>query len=107
MFHRLVFTVGALATLLVLPPSTATAALQIAPACNAATCEQAVDVRWVDAREAYRQKQQFVGAIRQLSIVLSGRFGDEGRILRSSIDGLETALQRWDQAIVAFEAAVQ
>ena len=55
----------------------------------------------------YRQKQVFVGAVRDLSISLTGRFGDEGRRLRSDVDALEAALRGWDQSIAAFETAPQ
>jgi tetratricopeptide (TPR) repeat protein len=59
---------------------------------------------WAGAGDIYQRKQAFVAALRQLSISLTGRFGDEGRRLRSDLDALETALQGWDRAIAAFEA---
>ncbi len=68
---------------------------------------QGTQSAWDGAAVVYRQKQAFVGAVRDLSIALTGRFGDEGRRLRSDVDALESALRRWDEAIVAFESAIR
>src|SRR5262249_6273898 len=57
--------------------------------------------------ETYQRKQAFVGAIRQFSISLAGRFGDEGRRLRTDLDAVESALHDWDQAVAAFEKALR
>jgi tetratricopeptide (TPR) repeat protein len=62
---------------------------------------------WAGAAEVYQRKQVFVAAVRDLSISLTGRVGDEGRRLRADIDTLETALRGWDQAIGALEAALR
>ncbi len=62
---------------------------------------------WDGATVVYRQKQVFVGAVRDLSISLIGRFGDEGRRLHSDVDALEAALRGWDQSIAAFETALK
>ena len=98
---------GALVALLLLAISTAAAGSQIAPSCTGRACTASLDQPWAGAGEIYQRKQEFVAALRQLSIALAGRFGDEGRTLRSDIDALEVALDRWDQAIIAFEAALQ
>jgi tetratricopeptide (TPR) repeat protein len=95
---------GSLVAALAFAFSTASAAPQTAPPCQPGPCEQIVDRSWGDATGIYQRKQEFVAALRQLSIALAGRFGDEGRSLRSDIDSLELALHRWDQAIGAFEA---
>ncbi len=60
---------------------------------------------WDGAAVVYRQKQLFVGAVRDLSISLTGRFGDEGSHLRTEVDALESTLHGWDQSIAAFETA--
>jgi tetratricopeptide (TPR) repeat protein len=62
---------------------------------------------WDGATVVYRQKQVFVGAVRDLSISLIGRFGDEGRRLRSDVDALEAALRAWDQSILEFRTALK
>ena len=62
---------------------------------------------WAGAAEVYQRKQVFVAAVRDLSISLTGRVGDEGRRLGSDIDALETALRGWDQAIAGFETALR
>ena len=62
---------------------------------------------WDGAATAFRQKPVIVAAIRDLSISLTGRFGDEGRRLRSDVDALEAALRGWDQSIAAFETALK
>ncbi len=107
MDRRLGLGCGALVALLALAISTATAGPQAAPSCVGSVCAPTVDQPWADAGGIYQRKQEFVVALRQLSILLTGRFGDEGRSLRSAIDALDTALQRWDQGIVTFEAALK
>ena len=62
---------------------------------------------WAGAAEVYQRKQVFVAAVRDLSISLTGRVGDQGRRLGSDIDALETALRGWDQAIAGFETALR
>jgi tetratricopeptide (TPR) repeat protein len=101
------FDCGALVALLLLVISTAAAGSQAVPSCAGRACAASLDQPWAGAGEVYQRKQEFVAALRQLSIALAGRFGDEGRTLRSDIDALEIALERWDQAIAAFEAALQ
>ena len=58
-------------------------------------------------RDIFERKQAFVAAIRQFSISIAGRFGDEGRRLRADVDAMESALREWDQAIAAFETALR
>jgi len=58
-------------------------------------------------RDIFERKQAFVAALRQFSISIAGRFGDEGRRLRADVDAMESALRDWDQAIAAFEAALR
>src|SRR5262245_21946072 len=107
MDRRLGFGCGALVALLVLAISTEAAFSQTTPSCTGNACGPTIAQPWVGARELYQRKQEFVAALRQLSITLTGRFGDEGRSLRSDIDSLEMALRRWDQSIVAFERDFQ
>ena len=105
MDRRLEIGRGALVALLVLAISTEAAFSQTAPSCTGGACGLAQP--WVGAKEIYQRKQEFVAALRRLSIALTGRFGDEGRSLQSDIDSLEVALRRWDQSIVAFERDLQ
>ena len=107
MNRRLGFGRGALVALLVLAIATEAAFSQTAPSCTGAACAPTLAQPWLTAREIYQRKQEFVAALRQLSIALTGRFGDEGRSVRSDIDSLEMALRRWDQSIVAFEKDLQ
>jgi tetratricopeptide (TPR) repeat protein len=60
---------------------------------------------WDGAAAVFRQKQVFVGAVRDLSIALTGRFGDEGRRARAQVDALEASLRGWDESIATFETA--
>jgi tetratricopeptide (TPR) repeat protein len=62
---------------------------------------------WDGAAAVFRQKQVFVGAVRDLAIALTGRFGDEGSRLRAQVDALEAALGGWDQSIAAFGTTVR
>ena len=96
MTRRLVLAGRAAALLALLVVS---AAAQVTPSANPAP--------WDDAAVVYRQKQAFVAAMRDLSISLTGRFGDEGNRLRADVDALESALRSWDQSIAAFEAAAK
>jgi len=57
--------------------------------------------------EIYLRKQAFVAAIRQFSISLAGRFGDEGPRLRADLEAMDSALREWDQSIAAFETALR
>src|SRR4029450_2943967 len=107
MNRRLGFGPGALGALRVLAIATEAAFSQTAPSCIGAACAPTLAQPWLTAREIYQRKQEFVAALRQLSIALTGRFGDEGRSVRSDIDSLEMALRRWDQSIVAFEKDLQ
>jgi hypothetical protein len=50
-------------------------------------------------RDIFERKQAFVAAIRQFSISIAGRFGDEGRRLRADADAMESALREWDRAL--------
>jgi tetratricopeptide (TPR) repeat protein len=77
-------------------------------------CAAALVVLWVTSAaaqsspdEVFQRKQAFVAAIRQFSISLTGRFGDEGHRLRSDLDAMESTLREWDQAIAAFEKALR
>ena len=58
-------------------------------------------------QDIFERKQAFVAAIRQFSISIAGRFGDEGRRLRADVDAMEAALREWDRAIAAFESALR
>jgi tetratricopeptide (TPR) repeat protein len=84
-----------LGPLLVLVCSVAPAAAQTLPS------------PWTAAAQVYEQKQQFVAALRDLSLALTGRFGDEGRRLPAHVDALEARLGAWDGAIAAFEKGLR
>ena len=58
-------------------------------------------------QDIFERKQAFVAAIRQFSISIAGRFGDEGRRLRADVDAMESSLREWDQAIAAFESSLR
>ena len=58
-------------------------------------------------QDIFERKQAFVAAVRQLSISIAGRFGDEGRRLRADVDAMEAALREWDLAIATFETALR
>jgi tetratricopeptide (TPR) repeat protein len=77
-------------------------ALSVAPA-----AAQSPQSPWTGAAEVYERKQQFVAALRDLSIALTGRFGDEGHRLRGDVDALEAALKRWDESIDSFEKTLR
>jgi len=96
----------ALVPLLVLA-CTAGVTAQGTPPCLLPTCIPASDPAWAGAGQIYQQKQEFVAALRQLSIALTGRFGNEGPRLAAAIDALESALLRWDQSIAVFEKNLQ
>jgi tetratricopeptide (TPR) repeat protein len=76
-------------------------ALSVTPA-----AAQSLQSPWTGAAQVYERKQQFVGALRDLSIALTGRFGDEGRRLPALVDALDTRLRAWDEAVAAFEKAL-
>ncbi|PWT82865.1 MAG: hypothetical protein C5B57_07975 [Blastocatellia bacterium] len=56
--------------------------------------------------ETFRREQEFVAAIRQFAVRLTGTFGDERSQLRNGIDAMAAALGRWDQAITDLEGAL-
>jgi tetratricopeptide (TPR) repeat protein len=58
-------------------------------------------------QDAFERKQAFVAAIRQFSISIAGRFGDEGQRLRTDVEAMAAALRAWDEAIAAFETALR
>ena len=66
-----------------------------------------LDEAWAKVTETSQRKQVFVGALRQLIVVLAGTFGDEGTRVRSSIASMNVALDEWDRLISAFEAQVR
>jgi tetratricopeptide (TPR) repeat protein len=55
----------------------------------------------------FERKQAFVAAIRQFSISIAGRFGDEGRRLNVDIDTMAAALAAWDESIATFEKGLR
>jgi len=97
---------GATAALLLLALTTASAAPQSPAPCPGAACVPAAPRQPTTAR-IYERKQAFVAAVRQLSLSLAGRFGDEGRRLRADVDAMESALSEWDQEIAALETALR
>jgi tetratricopeptide (TPR) repeat protein len=92
--------------LLVLACAAGSAAAQATLPCTGPACGPAISP-WAGAAELFQRKQAFVTAVRELSISLTGRFGDEGSRLRSDLDALDAALRQWDQAIAAFENALR
>lgn len=53
------------------------------------------------------QKSQFVEALAEFTSATAGTYGDEAARVRSSLDAMQRALDRWDQAIVAYEGALR
>jgi tetratricopeptide (TPR) repeat protein len=58
-------------------------------------------------QDVFQRKQAFVAAIRQFSISIAGRFGDEGRRLQYDVDAMAAALRAWDESIAAFEQTLR
>lgn len=57
--------------------------------------------------ELFERKQAFVAALRQFSISIAGRFGDEGSRLAADADAMAAALRAWDESIAAFERTLR
>jgi tetratricopeptide (TPR) repeat protein len=51
-------------------------------------------------------KTDFVQSLARFSLGLEGAYGDEGGIIRSSLDSMNQALERWDTGIRTFETAM-
>ena len=58
-------------------------------------------------QDIFRHKQMFVAAVRQFSISIAGRFGDEGRRLDADVEAVAASLRAWDEAITALEQSVR
>ncbi|HVZ19643.1 MAG TPA: tetratricopeptide repeat protein [Vicinamibacterales bacterium] len=74
-------------------------------ACQAGPCAPA-DF-WAAATEIHQLKSGFVDALRQFAESAGGSYGDEGRRLTPQLDALQRALDAWDGAIAAYEAAAR
>jgi tetratricopeptide (TPR) repeat protein len=82
-------------------------AAQSRPSCDKPDCQLTLDEAWARVAQANQRKQAFVGALRQLTVALTGTFGDEGTRVRSSIESMEFALDEWDRSILAFEVQLR
>jgi tetratricopeptide (TPR) repeat protein len=51
-------------------------------------------------------KTDFVQSLARFSLALEGAYGDEGGTIRSSLDSMNQALERWDTGIRTFETAM-
>jgi tetratricopeptide (TPR) repeat protein len=80
-------------------------AAQTAQGCLARPCEPAGNV-WVAAAQIHQLKNEFVGAIRQFTEAVAGTFGDEGSRVATSLDAMRVALDRWEEAIRAYQGAI-
>src|SRR5688572_12449939 len=58
------------------------------------------------SQRALEPKDKLVAAIRQLAEGVSGRYGDEGALVWSAIEAMHAALIEWDEALLAYEAAL-
>src|SRR5262249_14452805 len=79
---------------------------QSAARCGTKECLSENDA-WRAAADIHLLKNEFVGLIRQFAEAAAGTFGDEGLRIASSIAAMEAALDRWDQAVRVYEAAVR
>lgn len=75
---RLACSAGLLAACLAAAAPGAALAGQAAAPCQGASCELTVEDAFAAVAQISRQKQEFVGGIRQLILALAGTFGDEG-----------------------------
>ncbi len=58
--------------------------------------------------EAYRSgKAAFVEALASFTTAMAGTFGDEGPVLRDSLDAMQRAVEQWDAAISDYESSVR
>src|SRR5262247_1508696 len=80
---------------------------QAAPQCQGASCELTVEDAFAAVSQISRQKQEFVGGVRQLIVALAGTFGDEGPRIRATLQEMGSALATWDRTIQQFEDAVR
>jgi tetratricopeptide (TPR) repeat protein len=102
---RLTCSAGLVAACLAVTPSAALAGQ--APACQGASCELTVEEAFGTVAQIGRQKQEFVGAVRQLILALAGTFGDEGPRIDATLQAMSTLLASWDRAILQFEQRVR
>ena len=80
---------------------------QAAAACQGASCELTVEDAFAAVTQISRQKQEFVGAVRQLILALAGTFGDEGPRIRATLQSMGTVLTAWDRSILQLEERVR
>jgi len=112
MFHpfrasRLALSAGLLAGLLLgLGPASASAG-QATSRCQGSSSELSVEDAFAAVTQISRQKQEFVGNVRQLIVALAGTFGDEGPRIRTTLEAMGSALATWDRTIQQFEDAVR
>jgi tetratricopeptide (TPR) repeat protein len=89
--------------LLVLVLPGGTAAQRPGRPCPGDICAPAPSSDPATAARVYQRKLEFVTAVRQFAIALTGTFGDEGRRLIADIDAMDAALARWDESVAGFE----
>jgi tetratricopeptide (TPR) repeat protein len=80
---------------------------QPAPSCQGTSCELTVEEAFAAVTQASRQKQEFVGAVRQLIAALAGTFGDEGPRVEATLRSMHTVLASWDRSLLQFEQRVK
>jgi tetratricopeptide (TPR) repeat protein len=66
----------------------------------------AVLYAYAQADSAPGPKAQFATSLMQFEGALTGTYGDEGVLVRSSLQGMQQALAQWDGSISAYEAQV-
>jgi tetratricopeptide (TPR) repeat protein len=103
---RLTCSAGLVAACLAVMPGAASAG-QNAAGCQGASCELTVEDAFSAVAQISRHKQEFVGAIRQLILLLAGTFGDEGPRIRATLQSTGTVLASWDRAILQLEERVR
>lgn len=74
--------------------------------CPPSAAPASVQEVWLQASRVHQLKVPFVDALRAFTQAQAGAVGDEGPALRESLSAMRDALDRWDQAIADFEAAL-
>jgi tetratricopeptide (TPR) repeat protein len=59
---------------------------------------------WLEAASVHKLKLEFVDALQRFTRAQAGTFGDEGNELRSSVESMHDALDRWDRAVKQFQS---
>jgi len=62
---------------------------------------------WAGVNALHQLKTAFVDALRGFAEAAAGSYGDEGPQLASELEGAQRALDAWDRAMAAYEAAAR